>query len=301
VFLHRRILDSDLWSLSPTQVCVAVVCMLKARWEPGRVQGIEVKRGQWLTHYEDIRHLCPRGTTFNQVRQSIKRLASNEIGFLHTEVVTRFGRHFLLLTVINYDTWQNLANRVPTGHHTDSNSPFTFASHSLHTTITEEVKEVEEKKNTRIPYVAFQEHWNSHPSLPHVRVMTKDRKARLNRRAAYADFRDSWQEAVTALSQSPWHTGQNDRGWRATVDWFLNNDTNWAKALERKDTQEIRTRKSRAEIERIEAARQREAEEKYGEVDPDKLPGFLRDKFNEMTEGVDVSDVKGKIREEDAQ
>lgn len=300
VRLWRRILKSRLWCwCSSKQITVAECCVIKAAWEDTVVQGIPVRRGQWLTHYEEIANLCPKDVTYRVARQAVETLSKRKIEFLGREHVSYHGRHFVLLTVINYDTYNPTSTPIGSDHGSDHGTLSAGGRQAVGTAIKEEVKEDQELKEPRIPPVAFQEAWNSHPSLPHIRIMTKDRKARLNRRAAYKDFRDNWQEAITALSQSPWHTGQNDRGWKADVDWFLKNDTNWAKALERKDTVEIRTRKSREEIERIEAARLKEAEEKYGEVDPDKLPGFLRDKFKETIEAADVSWVKGDKRERD--
>jgi len=299
VFLHRRILDSDLWCLRSHQIIIAEICLLKAVWKDCVVRGVPLNRGQWLTHYSTIHELCPKGVSIRQVRRAIETLSDSKVGFLDTQVVTRFGRRWLLLTVNNYEGYQAPGLITGTGVSTRSGTQGADEGQSGGTTIKEEVKEVEEVKKERIASVAFQDHWNSHPSLQHVRTMTKDRRARLNRRAAYKDFCDHWQEAVTALSQSPFHTGQNERGWRADVDWFLRNDTNWAKALERKDTVEIRGRKSREEIERIEAARLKEAEDKYGEVDPDKLPPFLREKFKEKVEAADVSHIKGRTRKED--
>ena len=45
-------------------------------------------------------------------------------------------------------------------------------------------------------------------------------------------FADNWQAIIDKLSRSPFHTGQNDRAWQATVDWILKNSTNYVKILE---------------------------------------------------------------------
>jgi len=82
--------------------------------------------------------------------------------------------------------------------------------------------------------LCFMDHWNSHESLPRIMKMTDARKRQVTVRARDPSFRDNWNLAVTLLSRSAFHTGDNDRQWRADVDWFLKNDKNYLKILERK-------------------------------------------------------------------
>ena len=132
IFLHRKILDSDLWALTSEQIIVALVCLLRARWSDGIVKGIPVKRGQWLTHYHTIQECCPKTISLSQVRHAVKRLSSKEVTFFSTRVVTRFGRKFLLLTVCKYEDYQNpdlwttrkgitgVSSRVSHGYHSNN-------------------------------------------------------------------------------------------------------------------------------------------------------------------------------------
>jgi len=105
-------------------------------------------------------------------------------------------------------------------------------------TETEGEGEGEGDKGTGRPQVSpaeFLSAWNSQTTLPKIRKMTKGRKGQLKTRCNDPEFVINWQEAVTLLSQSPFHTGENDRDWRADVDWFLKNDKNWLKIMERKE------------------------------------------------------------------
>ena len=78
----------------------------------------------------------------------------------------------------------------------------------------------------------FQSYWNTKAELPAIQALTSGRKAKLKARMAEPTFRDNWRQAVDKLALSPFHTGKSDSGWRANVDWLLNNDTNYVKILE---------------------------------------------------------------------
>ena len=69
------------------------------------------------------------------------------------------------------------------------------------------------------------EQWNSHPELPAVRTVSKARLAKL--RACRKDpfFATNWQAAIERIRQSRFCCGQNNRGWKADFDWFLEPDT----------------------------------------------------------------------------
>ena len=106
VLLHRRVLESDLWELKSKQIVVAMVCLMNATWHDKEFMGMTIRRGQWLTHYHTIKERCPCDISIKEVRGSISILASPELGFLGTEVVTRLGRRYLLLTIKQYNTYQ---------------------------------------------------------------------------------------------------------------------------------------------------------------------------------------------------
>lgn len=91
------------------------------------------------------------------------------------------------------------------------------------------------KRNQAAPsiYKKFMAYWNSKDKLPKIRSFTQDRRAKLATRCKNPVFKDNWGEIIDKLATSEWHTGGNDRGWVATVDWLLTNDTNGVKILER--------------------------------------------------------------------
>lgn len=64
--------------------------------------------------------------------------------------------------------------------------------------------------------------WNSIPDVTAVvPPLSKARKASLKRRLRDAFWRANWPKAITAVGESEFCRGENDRGWRANFDWFL--------------------------------------------------------------------------------
>jgi hypothetical protein len=80
----------------------------------------------------------------------------------------------------------------------------------------------------------FFSHWNSTAKLPRIRSMTEKRTQRLNSRLKEPDFADNWRRIIDRIAASAFCTGQNERGWRADIDWLLSNSTNYVKVLEGK-------------------------------------------------------------------
>ncbi len=83
-----------------------------------------------------------------------------------------------------------------------------------------------------VSFVEFMNLWNSHGNLPKIHTFTKHRKRILATRSKEPEFAEKWRLIVEKLSRSPFHTGQNNRKWRADIDWLLKNDTNYVKILE---------------------------------------------------------------------
>jgi len=75
-------------------------------------------------------------------------------------------------------------------------------------------------------------YWNNQPNLPVVRKMTDSRRKKLIARMREADFADHWQEIVDRIAASSFCTGGGTTGWKASFDWLIANDTNYAKVLE---------------------------------------------------------------------
>lgn len=103
----------------------------------------------------------------------------------------------------------------------------------------EEVEE--EREEDRIvppptPFNKIKELFNENcKSLPKVRDITKKRKPHIT--ARWKQFKydlEVFIEAFKKIEASDFCKGQNNRGWKCTFDWLIQNDTNMIKVLEGK-------------------------------------------------------------------
>jgi hypothetical protein len=68
------------------------------------------------------------------------------------------------------------------------------------------------------------ESWNvmaSQTGLPKIAKSSTERRAKAKTRLRDQFFRDNWREGIEAIKERGFLRGQNDRGWEATIDWFL--------------------------------------------------------------------------------
>jgi hypothetical protein len=63
--------------------------------------------------------------------------------------------------------------------------------------------------------------WNAEPRLPRIRNLSEKRKRALAARSKDPFFVEHFREAIRKISESKFCLGENDRGWRADFDWFL--------------------------------------------------------------------------------
>lgn len=73
--------------------------------------------------------------------------------------------------------------------------------------------------------------WNS-TKLPNVISLSTARREKLKLRWKSQHFKENFEKAIDKLSRSSFAMG--GKGWKASLDWFISNDTNYLKALEGK-------------------------------------------------------------------
>jgi hypothetical protein len=83
---------------------------------------------------------------------------------------------------------------------------------------------------------SFLEIWNANcGQLPKVREITKSRERKIKSRVkAKPDFAKDFTDAVKHAASNAFLTGDNNRGWVASFDWMIANDTNHVAVLEGK-------------------------------------------------------------------
>lgn len=125
--------------------------------------------------------------------------------------------------------------------------------------------------------------WNdlaSQADLPKAQVLTAERRRKLKARLAECGGIDGWHGALAKIRGSPWCRGENDRGWRADLDFVLQSKS-FTRLMEGSYDGRSPGRheavggvNSRSENERILASILAEAKRREdGEGDSD-LPGF---------------------------
>lgn len=101
ITLHRAILEWEWYQDTNTKV-LFLHCLLKANWEDKSWQGIEIKRGSFVTSVNNLSF--DLGLTIQQVRTAINKLSkTNELTIKTTNKNT-------LLTIVKYDVYQNIVN-----------------------------------------------------------------------------------------------------------------------------------------------------------------------------------------------
>ena len=72
------------------------------------------------------------------------------------------------------------------------------------------------------------------PNLPQPRQVTNGRVRKIGQRLKTHPSRDFWRDVLTKANKTPFLLGENGRGWRADLDWFVANDENAVKVFEGK-------------------------------------------------------------------
>jgi len=228
IWLHRKILDSDLWALPSAHIIVALVCLLKANWEDRMVRGLVIRRGQWLTHREDIAGCCPKDVTERVVRRALSNLA--KLGFLVREVVFISGRRFLLVTICKYNEYQTSNARAvrstvrSTVRERSDGGPLAVR------TLTEEVKEGEEGKETnKLPLAReLVDLW--HTTCPTRPKITEPDKIADKVRSRLREHPDTewWLQVFRRCATSDF---LSDKKW-LSLHWLIENKLNALKVYE---------------------------------------------------------------------
>jgi hypothetical protein len=86
-------------------------------------------------------------------------------------------------------------------------------------------------QNHRIEPEEVTAYWNAKARLPKIKDFNDSRKRKLSIRAKEPEFYDNWKRLIDILDGSDFHTGKNDRGWKATIDFLVDN-TRYLKLLE---------------------------------------------------------------------
>lgn len=232
VYLHRKLLVSDLWTeCTDNDLRLAITCLLLVNWKDKKAKdGTIIKRGKFMTSIDKLSYKSR--LSGQSVRTALKHLEN--IDFL-TNKSTNKNR---IITLINFNGYQNkeednnkLANRQPTDNQQATNRQ---------PTTTNKDKKVNKDNNVKTntvsahpPYQQFIDNYNSIcKSLPKVISLTQKRKDRIKNRWVHNPDMAYWIDVFNTCEASPFLKGESKGGWKADLDWIIKNEDNHIKVLE---------------------------------------------------------------------
>lgn len=225
ILLHRGVFTHPLFKSEPyTEVQAWLWLISQACYAPHRVryksQMIELKRGEVPTSYRKLQEQFKWGAS--KVASFLKLLKNEQM------IGTQTGTGFLIITICNYSEYQD--KKEKSGTLTEAEMERKRNASGTQTERTE-IKENKIKERD----IGYQSHVDAYNEvakkrgLPPCRKLSSARLAKLKAR-----LRDGeWDVALQKLDQSVFCHGQNDRGWRADIDFLLGEST-YIKLLEGK-------------------------------------------------------------------
>ena len=217
--------DANLWK-------VWSWCLLKtrryARWvtvSTGRgVTRVQLKPGQFLfgrkTAAKELR--MPQSSAWRRM------LVLQEIG----NVDIKTDRHYSVVTLCNYEGYRvdqsdgGQQSGQPTDNQRTTNGQPTDNQRTQKEQENKRTRELREETGLEpvapaLTIEALVVKWKAIPGVCPVRMVTPNRRKHFNTRAGEPGWLEGVEAALAQLVASTFCAGQNNRGWKADLDWFL--------------------------------------------------------------------------------
>ncbi len=257
--LFRELLQWE-WFEKAEMVHLFIYLLLKASCEDKQWQGILVKRGQLITSNASLSRDLKLSA--QQVRTCIKRLISTG------EITYQATNRYAIITICNYDRYQEnksanneqsneQPNTLPTSNQRAINEQSTTSKEiknirNEEISISEDIDTKTSREtaspsasdeaqaatpNDKIPFKEIKDLWNS-ICIGYARmvVISDARKNKIRNRVAEMGGVEKAMPLLKLVFEkaqaSSFLKGDNKRGWKASFDWFFENDKNWVKVFE---------------------------------------------------------------------
>jgi len=257
--LFRELLQWE-WFEKAEMVHLFIYLLLKASCEDKQWQGILVKRGQLITSNASLSRDLKLSA--QQVRTCIKRLISTG------EITYQATNRYAIITICNYDRYQEnksanneqsneQPNTLPTSNQRAINEQSTTSKEiknirNEEISISEDIDTKTSREtaspsasdeaqaatpNDKIPFKEIKDLWNS-ICIGYARmvVISDARKNKIRNRVAEMGGVEKAMPLLKLVFEkaqaSSFLKGDNKRGWKASFDWFFENDKNWVKVYE---------------------------------------------------------------------
>lgn len=256
--IFRELLQWE-WFEKPEMVQFFIYLLLKANSEDRQWQGITVKRGQFVTSNASMRR--DLNLSEQQVRTCIKRLISTG------EITYQSTNRYVVITICNYDRYQENKtaaneqnnepiNTLPTNEQRANNEQITTTKELKNIykeiSISEDIDTKKSRKaaspsasdeaqasepTEKIPFKEIKDLWNTTClGFARLMVISEARKNKIRNRVAEMGGVEKALPILKLIFEkaqaSSFLKGDNKRGWKASFDWFFENDKNWVKVYE---------------------------------------------------------------------
>ena len=231
--LNRKIIGWE-WYMNVNVKTLFIHCLLRANWKDGRFEGKEVKRGSFVTSLEKLSK--ETGLSVRQVRTALNHL------FLTGELTSKSFSKFRIITVSNYEQYQNIDKQV------DNQLTSKRQASDKQVTTIEEVKNIRTKElkkelsydNSMITssvrnHKRICDKWNElvEVGLKPIRSITPGSKREKSLKARLKEFGDdSFDEIVERIKKSKFLQGKTT-SFVADFDWVVL-PSNYQKVLDGK-------------------------------------------------------------------
>lgn len=141
--LNRKIVNWE-WYQDIATFKLFIHCLIKANWKDAKFKGIEIKRGQFITSLNRLSE--ETGLSVQQVRTALEKLVST-----HSVTKSSF-ENFTVITVENYDTYQENNKEATHYQHTSNNNRRRIRNKYIYNNKRTHTRNKYSKKNNRKNY-----------------------------------------------------------------------------------------------------------------------------------------------------
>ncbi len=254
--LHRSMRDWEWYHDLP--VYRLFTCMLfMANWKDKRWQGLEVKRGQFVSSLGNLSD--ETGLTVKQIRRALEKLESTG------EVVSKRTNKYSIYTIVNYGSYQDDDRDEGTQKTNKGQAEGTLRANKGQQ-LKKDKKERKEEKSMSQPFASeLVTRWNTlaaEQNLACVKTISKSRNSKISTRVKEGLSMEQFVRVLEEIAVSDFLLGKS-RSWKVSFDWLIDNDRNWLKVYEGtyRNAPNAQTPFSAGRFETAQERRQREIKE----------------------------------------
>ena len=206
--LHRKFLEWE-WFDKPEMVQLFIFLLLSANHADNDWRGMTIKRGQLVTSYASIKEKT--GLSVQTIRTCIRRLKST------SELTSKVTSQFTIITICNYDSYQQTENATNKPINKRTNKPLTSnqqAANKQSTTNKNEKNDKNERSNTA-SILPFSDFWDLYDKKVGSKIKLEKKWEKISE-----EDRAKIREYIPRYKKS-----QQDKMFRKNPETFLNNES----------------------------------------------------------------------------